>query len=107
MSSPRAKRGYRPLAIGETVQAGDMVWFASRWQPVSAFKGSIGKVIQELDYRHCRPLNRPTKGGRSCRVCGCTDADCSGCIERTGQPCHWVGPNLCSACAPMKRGGRT
>lgn len=35
---------------------------------------------------------------QSCRVCGCTDADCSGCIERTGQPCHWVSPDLCSAC---------
>ena len=36
---------------------------------------------------------------RQCRVCECTDADCSGCIERTGEPCHWVGVDLCSACA--------
>ncbi|MEO5915600.1 MAG: hypothetical protein ABIS50_15305 [Luteolibacter sp.] len=35
---------------------------------------------------------------RSCRVCGCTDEDCTDCIERTGQPCHWVGDDLCSAC---------
>lgn len=21
------------------------------------------------------------------------------CIERTGEPCHWVEPDLCSACA--------
>lgn len=34
-----------------------------------------------------------------CRICGCTDLDCSGCIERTGSPCHWVAPGLCSACA--------
>jgi hypothetical protein len=34
-----------------------------------------------------------------CRVCGCTDLDCSGCIERTGRPCSWVSLNLCSACA--------
>jgi hypothetical protein len=34
----------------------------------------------------------------SCRVCGCTDDDCSGCIERTGQACYWVATNLCSAC---------
>jgi len=34
-----------------------------------------------------------------CRVCGCTDGDCSGCIERTGNACHWVEPDLCSACA--------
>ncbi len=36
---------------------------------------------------------------RTCRVCGCTDRDCSGCIERTGVACHWVGADLCSACA--------
>jgi hypothetical protein len=35
---------------------------------------------------------------RRCRGCGCTDADCSGCIDRTGQPCHWVEADLCSAC---------
>lgn len=34
-----------------------------------------------------------------CRACGCTDADCSRCIDRTGQPCRWVAPDLCSACA--------
>lgn len=35
---------------------------------------------------------------RACRVCGCTDQDCSGCIARTGQPCRWVAQDLCSAC---------
>ncbi|MDP1931864.1 MAG: hypothetical protein Q8L60_10435 [Gammaproteobacteria bacterium] len=37
-----------------------------------------------------------------CRVCKCTENDCSGCIERTGQPCWWVNEDLtlCSACAP-------
>lgn len=35
---------------------------------------------------------------RTCRLCGCTDDDCSGCIERTGHPCHWVETDLCSAC---------
>lgn len=35
---------------------------------------------------------------RQCRVCGCTDLDCSGCIARTGQPCWWVSNDLCSAC---------
>ncbi|MDR1506340.1 MAG: hypothetical protein LBI67_04495 [Treponema sp.] len=36
---------------------------------------------------------------RKCRVCGCTDLDCSGCIEKTGEPCYWVEEDLCSACA--------
>lgn len=35
----------------------------------------------------------------ACRVCGCTDDDCSQCIEKTGHPCHWIEPGLCSACA--------
>lgn len=39
-------------------------------------------------------MNQP----RTCRVCGCTTSNCNGCVERTGQPCHWVGPDLCSAC---------
>ena len=35
---------------------------------------------------------------RKCRVCGCTDDDCSQCIEASGGPCWWVEKNLCSRC---------
>jgi hypothetical protein len=35
---------------------------------------------------------------RVCRKCGCTEEDCTGCIERTGRQCHWVAWDLCSAC---------
>jgi hypothetical protein len=35
---------------------------------------------------------------RRCRVCNCTDEDCSQCIQRTGKPCTWVEADLCSAC---------
>jgi len=49
--------------------------------------------------RSCADETRPDEpGSRRCRVCGCTDEDCSGCIERTGEPCHWVEADLCSAC---------
>lgn len=36
----------------------------------------------------------------TCMICGCTDDDCRGCIERTGVPCSWVNERetLCSAC---------
>lgn len=34
----------------------------------------------------------------TCRRCGCTDVDCSDCVERTGLPCHWIEKDLCSAC---------
>lgn len=37
---------------------------------------------------------------RTCRVCGCTDRNCAGCIAKTGEPCSWVEADLCSACAP-------
>jgi len=40
---------------------------------------------------------------RSCRVCGCTDNNCSQCIEKTGSPCHWVETDLCSACVEPKK----
>ena len=40
---------------------------------------------------------------RACTVCGCTDDDCSRCIARTGEACHWIGPRLCSACRPETR----
>ena len=32
---------------------------------------------------------------RTCRGCGCTDAQA--CVV-DGIPCHWVDPTLCSAC---------
>ncbi len=38
-----------------------------------------------------------------CRGCGCADEDCSGCIAKTGGPCHWVEPDLCSACVDGER----
>jgi hypothetical protein len=36
----------------------------------------------------------------ACRECGCTEDDCSQCVEKTGEPCYWVEPGLCSACVP-------
>lgn len=33
-----------------------------------------------------------------CVACGCTDQDCRGCVERTGEPCSWAEPGICSAC---------
>lgn len=39
----------------------------------------------------------------SCRVCGCTELDCSACVARTGTPCWWVEVDLCSACERERR----
>ncbi len=41
---------------------------------------------------------------RHCRVCGCTDRNCLGCIERTGERCYWVDEDLCSACVGAEGG---
>lgn len=35
---------------------------------------------------------------RTCRICGCTDDNCSQCIEAQGYPCSWAEPDLCSRC---------
>lgn len=35
---------------------------------------------------------------RRCRACGCTDANCARCIQRTGARCFWVAEDLCGAC---------
>jgi hypothetical protein len=34
---------------------------------------------------------------KQCQQCGCTNS--TPCIDDRGQPCHWAGPSLCSACA--------
>lgn len=46
------------------------------------------------------PLQAGERVVNVCRECGCTELDCSVCIEKTGQPCYWVEPDLCSACVP-------
>ncbi len=38
---------------------------------------------------------------RMCRSCGCTEKDCTQCVNRTGSPCSWIGRDLCSACDPF------
>lgn len=52
--------------------------------------------------REVKP-SKPTWNRPRCRECGCTDDDCTWCIARTGEPCMWVEPDLCSACAPADR----
>lgn len=36
--------------------------------------------------------------GQRCKKCGCTDDDCSVCVEKTGRACVWTADDLCSAC---------
>lgn len=50
--------------------------------------------------QECDGTGHLTADIRRCRVCDCTDDDCSGCVERTGEPCYWVSDaiDICSAC---------
>jgi hypothetical protein len=73
----------------------------------SWFQGAFGFVLRDpvpLPFHPCRgalgffDVKLPYQ---VCRVCGCHDLDCSRCIERTGEPCSWVEPSLCSACAEV------
>ena len=65
---------------------------------------AAGEVVEdELEPKEA--AGKKKKGGkkkaaavRKCRVCGCTDEDCSQCVEKTGEPCYWVEDDLCSAC---------
>jgi hypothetical protein len=61
------------------------------------FSASHGRIHKDKNSQD--PPAVPT-----CRVCGCTDEDCRQCIRKTGEPCHWVEPDLCSACVEDSKG---
>jgi hypothetical protein len=58
----------------------------------------FGSTYRRAEFAEVRDQKLIT---RRCRICRCTEADCKSCIERTGEPCHWVEWDLCSACAPV------
>lgn len=58
--------------------------------------------LQELSLLLDSEITRRSEQVAACRVCSCTDYDCSQCIEKTGEPCHWVEPDLCSACVAVE-----
>lgn len=37
---------------------------------------------------------------QKCRKCGCTQED--SCVDKKGNPCYWVEPNLCSHCREFR-----
>lgn len=62
----------------------------------------VARVTLATARRHWAELTA-VLGVYSCRVCGCTDDDCSQCVEKTGEPCSWVEADLCSACVEVAR----
>lgn len=49
------------------------------------------KFVKDLDDEYSDEI-------RKCRVCGCTEMDCTQCIEKDGHPCWWIEHDLCSSC---------
>jgi DnaK suppressor protein len=64
--------------------------------------GTAPKELPPVETKKARkPREKKDKQflvARKCRVCGCTEYDCRQCIEKTGEACHWVEQDLCSAC---------
>lgn len=58
--------------------------------------------LQEISLLLSNNFYQSRLQSRQCRVCGCSDYDCSQCIEKTNQACYWVEEDLCSACAINK-----
>lgn len=57
--------------------------------------------LERLSGEHKHDLSRHPEitPGPVCCICGCTEDHA--CIDGNGQPCRWVTPDLCSACAVL------
>lgn len=62
-------------------------------------KKKEASVFQEIALSNPPSIYEQDNEEPTCRICGCTEDDCSECIEVTGHPCHWSEPDLCSRCA--------
>lgn len=72
-------------------------------KPTESIKNDFGYANEELqqqayDTGFVNNVIEDAVFERQCRVCGCTEDNCSQCIKKTGNPCHWVEDDLCSAC---------
>lgn len=39
---------------------------------------------------------------KACVECGCTEDDCSTCVEKSGAPCSWFNEFICTTCAGVR-----
>lgn len=54
--------------------------------------------LKEIDILLQGNFYQQRMNSQICRICRCTDYDCSQCIAESGEPCYWVEDDLCSAC---------
>ncbi len=57
-----------------------------------------GGIVGLLTAQEIKERTRDASIG-TCRQCGCTDHDCTQCVQENGFPCYWAEPDLCSRCA--------
>jgi len=81
----------RAMVLGGTV-----AWACSE---LDSGKDPRQAELPEVWLRCEHDLSVPVE--RRCCVCGCTDLNCNGCIDRTGEPCTWIEEDLCSACVAV------
>ena len=74
-----------------------------------AFQAEVDKCFEEWIRTFAIPvvekrmtvspeIEKRSETPRRCRICGCTDNDCTECIAAQGFPCSWVEEDLCSRC---------
>lgn len=86
-------------SAGLTIDDGNVVDLCADNIPASLSDIRSALVVAGLGSRFPRAISYPSdQSVRACRECGCTDDDCLQCVLKTGEPCHWVEWDLCSAC---------
>lgn len=80
------------LAFGRcgcrTCRVDRLAW---RWHMAHAVPGAY-----VLSFAPLPPVCRHPTPVRFCRECGCWELEA--CLDGDGVPCHWIEPDLCSAC---------
>lgn len=103
LAKEKLKLGYRAIRPIEGERCLQTLCFPTEQEAISSAH-EIEKARQEglvgLTGKGLVATNGTNGAERACRVCGCTDMDCRQCVEKTGEPCHWVEEDLCSACVP-------
>lgn len=96
---------FSPAELKQNHDRGKFLWGPDNWElrdPEIKFmkmvQDHVNAAHQIAAWQERINFQRSLYSQRTCRECGCTDLDCSQCIEKTGKPCYWVEEDLCSAC---------
>ena len=94
-----ASSGHVELDLSESLHLRLAAVCASAGQATDEAADEVLAVIESLglegEYAHADDMIAGLAA--RCRVCGCSDHDA--CVNQYSEPCSWVEPDLCSACA--------